>query len=394
MERSTELDTEEEIVAAAVTLLKDLLPATWTITANLAEAFAMPVGATPIPNRPGRFDGVIQIQAPSNGYAELVVEARKTFAPRDVAAMLRSINPVYRRQRPGGIVVIAPRLSQRARDLLAAAGIHYIDLVGRIHIRVDMPPLFIEREIPDDKPLAESTAATQLRGPRAGRIVRVLLDATPPYRVKDLAKTAGVSVGYVSKALDALDAEALIERGGRGEVLACDWQALLRRWASSYSMLSGRRTAPFIAQRGIAEVVNKLRGIEERWVISGSFGATSLAPVTAPSLLIIYTDSIGEVQERTSMLPTEQAADVLLVEPADPVVYERHWLNGQYLIAAPTQLAADCLNGPGRMPAEGEALIGWMADNERLWRSPDLASLSDTAKVRTLPARPLFSERG
>ena len=387
METSTEPTTEQEIVEAAIRLLKDLLPESWTISANPVEAFAMPVGAAPIPSRPGRFDGVILIQAPSSGFVQLVVEARKSFAPRDVAEMLRTINPVYRRQSPGGILVIAPRLSQRTRDLLAAAGIHYIDLAGHIRIRVDMPPLFIDREIADDKPLAVSGTATQLRGPKAGRIVRVLLDAAPPFRVKELREAAAVSVGYVSKVLDALDAEALVARGARGEVVGCDWQALLRRWANSYSMLSGRRTARFIAQRGVARVVDQLRGSDLEWVVTGSFGATSLAPVTAPSLLVIYTNSVAEVQERTGMLPTDQAADVLLVEPTDPIVYERRWLNGPYPIAAPSQLASDCLNGPGRMPAEGEALIAWMADNVKLWRAPDLTSL---AKERTLPARPLF----
>lgn len=36
--------------------------------------------------------------------------------------------------------------------------------------------------------------------------------------------------------------------------------------------------------------------------------------------------------------------------------------------AAPSQVAADLLTSPGRGPAEGEELIGWMMSNEDKWR--------------------------
>jgi len=33
------------------------------------------------------------------------------------------------------------------------------------------------------------------------------------------------------------------------------------------------------------------------------------------------------------------------------------------------QLAADCLSGMGRMPAEGEAVVKWMTTDENRWRA-------------------------
>ena len=38
-------------------------------------------------------------------------------------------------------------------------------------------------------------------------------------------------------------------------------------------------------------------------------------------------------------------------------------------IVAPSQAAADLLTGSGRMPSEGEELLDWMKDNERVWRT-------------------------
>ena len=133
---------------AALVMLRGLLPGTWTIEAQPATVIiGQPVGATPIPSRPGRFDGTLTIQAPNSGFASLlVVEARKTFTPKGATQLLQNINPVYRRQNPAGIVVIAPKLSRRTRDLLAQYGVHYIDLSGRIRWCVsDSPPLFLDR---------------------------------------------------------------------------------------------------------------------------------------------------------------------------------------------------------------------------------------------------------
>ena len=39
-----------------------------------------------------------------------------------------------------------------------------------------------------------------------------------------------------------------------------------------------------------------------------------------------------------------------------------------YKVAAPEQVAADLLTGPGRNPSEGEELIKWMEENESEWR--------------------------
>jgi len=39
---------------------------------------------------------------------------------------------------------------------------------------------------------------------------------------------------------------------------------------------------------------------------------------------------------------------------------------------ADSQVAADCLTGTGRMPAEGQALLEWMLANESRWRIDNL----------------------
>jgi DNA-binding MarR family transcriptional regulator len=56
----------------------------------------------------------------------------------------------------------------------------------------------------------------RLRGPKAGRLVRALVDTRPRYGVRELAGAIGVTPGYVSRLLDALDRDALIDRSPKG----------------------------------------------------------------------------------------------------------------------------------------------------------------------------------
>jgi hypothetical protein len=67
--------------------------------------------------------------------------------------------------------------------------------------------------------------------------------------------------------------------------------------------------------------------------------------------------------------PVETGANVLLLEPFDSVVFERTRREDCRTLVAVTQCVADLLTGTGREPAEGEALLSWMAENEDAWRA-------------------------
>ncbi len=72
--------------------------------------------------------------------------------------------------------------------------------------------------------------------------------------------------------------------------------------------------------------------------------------------------------ERFGVRPVESGVNVLLVQPFDPVVFDRTTTSGGVIYAALSQVAADLLTGPGRSPAEGEELLKWMGENQSAWR--------------------------
>ena len=59
----------------------------------------------------------------------------------------------------------------------------------------------------------------------------------------------------------------------------------------------------------------------------------------------------------------------VLLEPLDPVVFDRTIERDGLRCVAPGQLAVDLLTGPGREPSQGEEMLVWMERNEHVWRS-------------------------
>lgn len=199
----------------------------------------------------------------------------------------------------------------------------------------------------------------------------------PPYGVREFAEASGVVVSWVSRLLESLDREALIERTARGRVESVDVSRLLRRWAEAYDVFKTNQAKTFLAPRGASRALEDLKAVASRGqlTITGSFAAVRVAPVAAPALVVAYTDDVDSVSRELRLLPADEGGNVVLLSPYDPVVWDRNESGDGLRYVAPSQIAIDCLTGNGRMPAEGEALIEWMVANESQWRLDSLASL-------------------
>ena len=267
------------------------------------------------------------------------------------------------------VLVSCDWLSGRTQELLRGRGVSFIDRTGNTELRMDRPGLFIRTEGAARDPHPKPTKAPSLRGPRAWALLRTLTEVRPPYTAGDLAAALGIDDGYVSRVLQVLSDELLIERRPRGPVTAADWEPLLRRITATYSLLDASVTSTWIAAAGPLQLVDELSQLDVgRWAVSGSMVASAIAPVAAPEIAVIYTDDPEGLARTTRLLASKVGANVLLAEPYDPVVFERGTVLDGHRSVSIAQVAIDCLTGPGRMPAEGEALIAWMRQNENQWR--------------------------
>ena len=206
--------TENELIAEAIAWMRERMPKSWVIAVREG----------------GQADAVVEIRAP-NVYTTVAVEAKRTLAPRDVSRLLGSVGRTLRILSPAiPILVVAPWLSPRTRDLLDAEGVNYLDLTGNARVQLENPAL-----CPDigSRTRSFAGAATPSSRPRskAGRLIRTMVDVRPPYGVRELAEATRLAPGYVSRLLEALDEDALIERTDRGRVQSVDIEGLLRRWS-------------------------------------------------------------------------------------------------------------------------------------------------------------------
>jgi hypothetical protein len=339
-----------KILNAGLLQLQGRLPEGWTVAAS--------------PKRV-RGDTRVGVVAPDRRTALVTVQVRSQLELRQVAEVAASASPP---SKGGAFVLIAPYLSPAARQRLREAGVGFLDLTGNVRIELREPGLFIDARGADKDPDRKRRPSRSLRGAKAGRIIRILLDSKISPGVRDLAGRAEVDPGYVSRILALLQREALIQRDARGRVGSVDWPNLLRRWAEEAPLKSRGIVTMCLEPRGLASLQTRLTKLQMNYALTGGLVATRLAPVAALRLAVIYVDDARQAIAELDLRPTEAGANVMVIEPDDARVLFGAVSEQGLKFVAPSQAAADLLTSPGRGPAEAEALISWMSQNEDAWR--------------------------
>jgi hypothetical protein len=266
------------------------------------------------------------------------------------------------------LLVVARFLSPATRERLQARETAYLDLTGNAWLVLRSPAVFIETQGASEDPNPRHRRGRSLRGVKTGRIVRALVERRQPPKVRELAAVTRLDAGYVSRVLALLDEEALITRVGYGRLKSVDWPALLRQWAQVAPLESRGQASAFLEPPGLDHLLRRLAQSDERYAVTGTLAAAPFAPVASARLAVIWMRDVSGAASRLGLRPTDSGANVLLVEPADEVVFEGATERDGVWYAALSQVAADLLTSSGRGPAEADELIAWMQANEEAWR--------------------------
>ena len=352
---STEELSAKAQIAMAANVLRERLPLDWQVNVAIAPRLAN-----------ARPDGIITVRSPDGSAADIVVEYKRRLDPANVDAALSQLAR-WPRAQP---MVMAPFLSQGARRVLRERGACWVDAAGNFRVVLDKPALFIELEGAAKNPFGRGGAPLKsLRGPGAAAAARAVCDYRPPYSLGQLGRQTGVASAGLFRVVDLLLRESLVEKASqRGPIVAVDWAGILTRWCEDYSLLGSNRVVSALEPRGTDVLLGKLRASDRDYALTASAVAARVAPVAPSRLIVIFTETPESMASDLSVTPTESGANVLLVEPFSPVIMQRMETRDGLRCAALSQVAADLLTSPGRGPAEGEALIGWMKENEDAWR--------------------------
>lgn len=372
---------EQPLLEQGMDELRRILGESWEVTPlNTGK----PVGGNDVtePDRGVDMVWTVRHLASHAPTGEMLVEARTNLSPA-VAARVLGPQVSLMRQLHGqvAVLVVAPWLSPRTREVLDERGFGYLDLAGNVSIKLSQPAIFIRTEGEQRSPVPEQRGRRGLSGSRAARLVRELVDFEPPRRANELAKATGISESYVSRLLDSMSDEALITRDGR-MINEIDWSALLRARAATYELLRTNHAVAVVARQGRNRLLDSLRMNKSRHRVlaTGSFVTEAVAPTTVGGPLMLYVPPgphvVDEVAKDLALLLVDDrqgrgsASDVMLLQPMSDGAFDRPQrarVDGVECVGL-SQLVLDCLSGPGRMPAEGEAVLDWMQAHEGDWR--------------------------
>lgn len=335
---------------AAVDTLTSITPPGWTIEVV------------------GRSDTGGTVQATNTGGAtgELDIVVREELDPRSAIALNDPERPTF---------VFTRWLSKRTRTILSDCGFSYGDDTGNISLSLPAPEIYIRLDGATQDPSPKPIKGPNLRGPKAWALLRTLIEVRPPYTVSELAAAVDTDPGYVSRVLTALSDELLLTRPPRGKVKHVEWEALLRQLTSSYALLDANETTNWVASAGPEQFLDDLGASKlKQWAVTGSFAAATTVSVAAPEIAVIYADDPERVANTVRLRQVRNGGNVVIARPYDQIVFERNTTTDNINYVSLVQAAIDCLTGPGRMPAEGEALIKWMAEKTSRWQAPSLTN--------------------
>lgn len=358
-------EREVDVLRRGVALLTSRLPSGWQV--EVAEGVLVGPGDR-------RADAVVDLTAADGSRVVLVLEAKRSVVVRDLPAIVDQLRAVVGRLDGSGAevvpVLVARYLASSARQWLGERGVSYLDATGNVRVVVDRPALYVRDVGADRDPWrGPGRPRASLQGVPAARVVRALVDFSPPVGVPELVRRSGASTGATYRVVEFLEREGLIEREPRGPVVAVWWRRIVERWSEDYGFQHSNAAGGYLQPRGFETLLGDLRASAGLcYALSGSFAAQRLAPYAPTRLAMLYVDDPADAVDRLGLRAVDVGANVLVAGTDYEVVFDRLVEADGLRFVAPSQAAVDLLTAPGRGPAEGQALLDWMQTHELDWQ--------------------------
>ena len=350
--------TESQIIRGVERTLTDSFPPDWTLQVR----FDVPEGDR-------RVDVLVEVRSPAGDTAALVIETKRVIEPRDIGTIADRTRDLAEGVADGIPIVAAAYLSPRSRSILDDRGVGYLDTTGNVRIRSASPGLFIWTRGADRDPWPQPHGLQSLRGRGSGRSVRAVVDFAPPFGIRELAAASDVSLASLVRVIDLLGRDNLIAREPRGPITAVDWKGTIQRWSEDYGQLRSNTVSTYLEPRGFGTLGTNLTNTGIKYAATGAFAAQGFDPIAPARTAAVYVEDPEGAAEILGLRETDAGSNVTLLEPYDPVVFDRTIERGGLVCVAPSQLAVDLLTGPGREPSQGDEILEWMERNEHVWRT-------------------------
>ncbi len=299
----------------------------------------------------------ILVRDPARGKVTCLVLARRRVESRDLGAIAAS---AARTRNP--VLLVSSYLSPVVRERLRGFGIGHWDLTGNVQIGLADIDLCIERD-GTSTAVGGERALRSLSGEMAGRVVRALIDLSPPYALGALAEKASVETSCASRVVAFLADAGLLLRKPRGKIETVDWPEVLRRWSLDAPLRSRGAETRHRCPRGVPDLLARLGRSGFLHALTGELAFARLAARAHPEVAVLYVDDVEEAAAQFKLQAADDVGNVVLVKPNDRSVFHRSTEDKGLRYVSPSLMAADVGDA-------FESVLSWMAKHEGAWRLP------------------------
>ncbi len=305
------------------------------------------------PSEGARSDAYVDLTAPSGERTTACVEFKARAEPAEVVRLVPWL------QRCGAAILVAPVIGARAREILAGAGISWIEPDG--DCRIVLGSLFIERlgrrparreaDAPGTRYVADLFSGAALRIVR-----RLLIEPDRSWTLADMAAATVLTPGFVSRTFKTLARDAYVDRA-RGASRVTDRDALLAAWAAAPA--PGDAILERVATVGGPEaILRALRALDgpPRYAITAEAAADRLAPFARFARVELYVTDPAAWDEGLGLTPVARGGNVILIRPTDGGALDGSFERDGVTLASRPQLYVDLVRRGGAA-AEAAAFL-------------------------------------
>lgn len=273
----------------------------------------------------------------------------------------------------GSFVLLASFISPSAGDELRRAGWSYWDETGNLFVQSRKPFVWVERlgaarnpnPVPPSGPRLRS-----LKGQAASVVIVKLLTEGQAPSGRDLSRQTGVGVATVSRVLELLREEQLLEETSGGPVVIRDATVLAAQWAQDYSFTKTFKSRRYFSLLGDEIARERLKSAPFDYALTGVesannyLGTTGRIGTLPGSESWIYVSDL-DAAERELQLMSDPKGNIVIGE-CDFLPQEREGVRvvNDLRFARPWRTVGDLLSTRGRTASIGSDLAETL-DRER-----------------------------
>jgi hypothetical protein len=290
----------------------------------------------------------------------LVLEVCSLGQPRQIRAAVTRLSELRRELPSAYPMATAVYIGPQSARILKSNNLGYIDLSGNCYLALEN--VLIEKEgkrniRPSTRPLRS------LFAPRATRVVRVLL-AEPgrAWKLEELARAAGVSLGHSHNVIKRLEELAWVEHDDRQRIRLAKPADLLENWGESYTYRENELSSYFVPARVtrtfMGEVARAATAAGQRYAFSLNAGLSLVAPhIRIPAVHCYLEGDPAPVAAALGLRPTtEGEGGLYLLTPYDPGVFHGALEKAGLKVVCLPQLYVDLLHYERRGAEQAEHL--------------------------------------